>query len=133
MSRATLVLWGNDIRQKASQWALKAPPGTRVEFRGPRRSLPQNARMHASLTDIATQVEWHGERLTTEEWKWLFLDALKRELRVVPNLDNTGFVNISRHSSDLSKEEMSGLLELIAHFGETHGVVFSDPEAQAAA
>ena len=46
-----------------------------------------------------------------------FLDGLKRELRVVPNLDGTSFVNLGRSSSDLTKQEMSDLIELIAAFG----------------
>jgi hypothetical protein len=83
--------------------------------------------MWAMLTDVATQLPWHGEKLTTDEWKLLFLDALKREIRAVPSIDGKGVVNIGRSSSDLSKAEMSDLLELIAAFGANHDVVFHDP------
>jgi hypothetical protein len=83
--------------------------------------------MWAMLTDIATQLPWHGVKLTPEDWKLVFLDALKRELRMVPNIDGTGFVNLGRSSSDLSKEEMSDLFELIHAFGAKHGVTFHDP------
>lgn len=31
------------------------------------RTLEQNARMWATLTDISKQVEWHGLKLTNEE------------------------------------------------------------------
>ena len=41
-------------------------------------------------------------------------------------LDGNGFVNLGRSSSDLSKGEMSDLMELIAAFGAKHGVVFKD-------
>ena len=84
------------------------------------------------LTDVATQLPWHGQKLLAEDWKFIFLDGLKRELRIVPNMDGTGFVNLGRSSSDLSKAEMSDLMELIAAFGATHGVVFHEP-AEAAA
>jgi hypothetical protein len=83
------------------------------------------------LTDVATQLKWHGLSLSTDDWKLIFLDALKRELRMVPNIDGSGFVNLGRSSSDLSKEEMTNLIELIAAFGANHGVVFHDPESQA--
>lgn len=126
MSRALLVIYGQRDRERASALLGKVPPGTRVEFKAAKRSLPQNARMWAMLTDIATQLDWYGEKMTADEWKRLFLDALNRECRTVPNLDGTGFVNLGRSSRDLSKGEMSDLMELIAAFGAQRGVVFHD-------
>ena len=134
MTRALLVLHTDAIRQKAVKWALEAPKDTRVEFKAPKRSIPQNARLWASLTDVAQQLKWHGLRLSPDDWKLIFLDALKRENRMVPNLDGNGFVNLGRSSSDLSKEEMSQLLELIYAFGANHGVEFHDtPQRNGAA
>ena len=130
MSRATLVLVSPAIRQKAAYWASKLPDGTRVDFKEPKRSLEQNSRMWAMLTDVATQLPWHGIKLSADDWKLLFLDSLKRELRMVPNLDGNGSVNLGRSSSDLSKAEMTDLIEIIGMFGANHGVVFHDPEPQ---
>lgn len=132
MDRALITIRGTDDRSRAHRWIDSAPAGTRLEFKKPRRSLPQNDRMWAMLTDVATQLEWHGKRLRPDDWKFIFIDALKRELRVVPNLEGTGFVNLGRSSSDLSKAEMSDLMELIAAFGAEHGVAFHDPQGVAA-
>jgi hypothetical protein len=129
MSRAVLVLSSDAIRAKAMSWLRSAPPLTRVEFKAPRRTLPQNARMWAMLSDVAAQVKWHGVSLSPDDWKLIFLDALKSELRLVPNINGNGFVNLGRSSSDLSKEEMGDLMELIAAFGARHGVVFHAQEA----
>ena len=85
--------------------------------------------MWAMLTDVAQQVGWHGKRMRPEDWKLVFLDALKREVRAVPNIDGTGFVNLGRSSSDLSKDEMGDLMEIIAAFGAQHGVAFHDTES----
>lgn len=79
------------------------------------------------LTDVAAQVKWHGLKLTPDDWKLIFMDALKREVRMVPNLDGNGFVSLGRSSSDLSKSEMSDLMELIHEFGARNDVKFSDP------
>lgn len=108
-----------------------APKGARVEIKATRRTNEQNDKMWADLTDVATQLKWHGKRLRPDDWKLLFLDALKREVEAVPNLDGTGFVNIGRSSSDLSKAEMADMITLIEQFGAEHGVVFGD-EARAA-
>ena len=126
MSRANLILANPAVRSRAVDWCQRLPVGTRVEFKAPRRSIPQNDRMWAMLTDVATQLPWHGIKLSADDWKLLFLDSLKRELRMVPNLDGNGFVNLGRSSSDLSKAEMTDLIEIIAAFGANHGVVFHD-------
>ena len=126
MTRAALVLVSPEIRQRAAYWATKLPEGTRVTFQSPKRSLPQNDRMWAMLTEVSAQLPWHGIKLSADDWKLIFLDALKRELRMVPNIDGSGFVNLGRSSSDLSKEEMTNLIELIHAFGASHGVVFHD-------
>jgi hypothetical protein len=131
MSRALLILDSPVARQRAAAWCHKLPHGTRAEFKESKRSLPQNSRLWAMLTDVATQVPWHGLSLRPDDYKLIFLDALKREVRAVPNLDGTGFVNIGRSSSDLSKSEMADLLTLIEKFGAERGVTFHD-EARAA-
>ncbi len=133
MTRATIILSSPSERLRAAHWADKLPAGTRIEFKAPKRSIPQNDRMWAMLTDVATQLPWHGIKLSPDDWKLLFLDSLKRELRMVPNLDGNGFVNLGRSSSDLSKVEMTDLMEVIAAFGANHGVTFHDPEIGASA
>ncbi len=132
MSRWTQIINGPADRRKAANWCMGAPIGMRIEFKEAKRTTDQNARFWASLTDVAQQVEWHGLKLTPDDWKLIFLDALKREVRMVPNIDGNGFVNLGRSSSDLSKGEMSDLLELIYAFGARHGVVFHDQREDAA-
>jgi hypothetical protein len=133
MSRALIVLNSLEARLRAADWCKRAPFGSRVEFKATKRSIPQNDRLWAFLSEIAAQKKWHGVKLKADDWKLIFLDALKRELRIVPNLDGTGFVNLGRSSSDLSKEEMGELLALIEAWGVTHGVKFNDPAAGIAA
>lgn len=132
MARALIILRTQADRQKAAQWCVKGPVGTRVEYKAPKRSLPQNDRMWAMLTDIAQQQLYHGLKLMADDWKLLFLDALKREVRMVPNLDGNGFVSLGRSSSDLSKTEMTDLIEIIFEWGSRNGVVFHEPRESAA-
>ena len=107
-------------------WLDRAPVGKgwRVEFLPPTRTLPQNAQLWASLDDVSAQVEWYGEKLTSEEWKCIFVAALKKQ-RVVPGVDG-GVVVIGAHTSQMSVEDMSDLLELVRAFGSERGVQWGD-------
>lgn len=91
------------------------------------RSLAQNARLWAMLTDISQQVDWYGKKLTPEDWKHVFSSSL-RKLEVVPNLDGTGFVALGLSTSQMSRREMTEMQELMEAFGAERGVKFSAPE-----
>jgi hypothetical protein len=128
MGRAVLVLWNDATRAKAIDWIRRAPAETRVTFQGPKRTLPQNDRLHAMITDIQTQMLWHGQRLSLADWKLVFMAALKQETRIVPNIDGTGFVQLGRSTANLSTQEMSDLFEIIKAFCAQHGVKLNERE-----
>jgi hypothetical protein len=128
VTKALLVLHTQELREKAARWCMGLPQDSRVTFEGPKRTLPQNSRFWAMLTDLSSQLKWHGLMLTPDDWKLIFLDALKREVRIVPNIDGTGFVNIGSSSSNLSVQEMADCITLIEAFGANHGVVFHNPD-----
>lgn len=90
-----------------------------------KRSLPQNARLWAMLTDLAQQVDWYGQKLTPEEWKDVATAGLKRQ-RAVPGIDG-GFVVLGAHTSKMTKAEMVELQDFIEAFGAQQGVVWSEP------
>lgn len=99
-----------------------------VEVKPETRSLEQNARLWAMLTEISEQVDWYGRRLTPEDWKHVFTASL-RKLDVVPNLDGTGFVALGMSTSKMTRREMAELQELMEAFGAERGVRFSAMEA----
>jgi hypothetical protein len=126
MSRYFINIKSTADRERARKVLDAAPFGSRFEIKAAKRSLPQNDKMWAMLTEIAQQLPWHGHKIRPDDWKLLFLNSLKRELCMMPNLDNTGFVNINQSSSDLTKSEMSDLIELMHEFGARHDIKFSD-------
>ena len=90
------------------------------------RSVEQNAKMWAMLTDISRQVDWYGNRLTKEEWKIVLTAGLKQQ-KVVPGLDG-GFVAIGSSTSKMSIAEMADLITLGYAFGNEKGVKWSEVE-----
>ena len=132
MSRATIIIRSIADRELAAKWAAGVPVGSRIEFKAPRRSLPQNDRFWAMLTDVATQKEHAGRRYTPDQWKVLFLHAMGREVQFIPSLDNATFIPWGQSSSDLSVAEMGDLMTFIEAWGAENGVAFHHDQEEAA-
>lgn len=97
-----------------------------LEVRPEKRSDAQNRRLWAMLADISAQVDWYGQKLTSEEWKDVMSASLKRT-KVVPGLDG-GFVVCGQSTSRMTRAEMCELQELMEAFGAQQGVKFRAPE-----
>lgn len=128
MGQAVTVIRTEKDRNEAADWLAKAPIGSRVWFKGPTRTLPQNDRFWAMLTDIVKQKkEIDGRTFTTEEWRSIFMEALGHEQRFLPSLDGKRFVPLGQSSSSLTKEEMSDMIEFMFSWGAENEVRWSDP------
>lgn len=95
-----------------------------LELKPETRSMAQNSRLWAMLTDISQQVDWYGRKLGPDEWKHVFSAALKKQ-DVVPGLDG-GFVVLGLSTSKMTKGEMSDLQALMEAFGAEKGVQFHE-------
>ncbi len=90
------------------------------------RSLAQNNLMWSCLTDLSTQLQWCGKKITPEGWKD-FITAHIDGQDIVPNMDGTGFVTIGRgkSTSQMTIKEMTEVIELCHAFGALQGVKWS--------
>jgi len=107
----------------------RAPIQIALRHKKARRTTDQNRLLWAILRDVAEQVEWYGQHLTSEEWKDVFTVSLKRQ-KVVPGIDG-GFIMVGGRTSKMTKQEFSDLVDLINAFGNDHGVCWSDPALRA--
>lgn len=96
-----------------------------VEVKPLTRTLEQNAKLWAVLADVSEQVNWHGQKLTPEDWKHVFSAALNQQ-RVVPNIDSTGFVVLGQSTSKMTVRQMADMIELINAFGAERNVNFKE-------
>lgn len=128
MGRTTLIVGRTGDRERALSYAQKAPVGTRITFQRNKRSIDQNSLLWARLSDIADQVVWYGQKLAAADWKDMFTASL-RKARVVPGIDPGSFVVLGLHTSDMDKEEMGNLLDLIEAFAAEKGVTWHWEEA----
>jgi hypothetical protein len=91
------------------------------------RTIEQNSKLWAMLAEVSAKVNWHGQKLSNEDWKHIFSAAMSQQ-RVVPNIDSTGFVVLGKSTSKMSVAEMMDMIELIHAFGAQHGVKFKGNE-----
>lgn len=118
-----------EIRSRACQLVAGLPVDQDkplvIEIKELTRTLAQNSMLWACLTDIAEQVNWHGRKLSKEDWKHVLSASLYQQ-EVVPNIDGNGFVVLGKSTSKMTVREMRDLIELAQAFGAEQGVQFGD-------
>lgn len=125
MATHTLKLANNAVRYKAHTWLERAPEGMLIKFQDPTRTLDQNAKLWACLTDISQQAEHNGRKFSPEAWKCLFMSACGHEMELMVGLNNEA-VPLGQSSSSLSVAQMSELIEFIHFWAAEQGVVFRE-------
>lgn len=119
------VLRNKVIRANAMQAILDAGENYVVTIAQPTRSNDQNARLWASLADIA-KASPEGRQWTPETWKCAFMHALGHQIRFAEGLDGSGPFPIGFHSSKLTVGQMADLITVIQEYGDRHEVEWSE-------
>lgn len=132
MERQVFQLISPLVRRNAANAVLQAADGMRVEIKPRTRTLDQNSRMWAMLTDVSRQVLWpvNGklERLSPEDWKAIITASLGQENRMAAGLRG-GFVMLGKSTSRMTVREMTDVIEFLHSFGIEHNVTWSEREA----
>jgi len=134
---ATYHLRSPRDRELALAAVHRAAWGQQVRISKAKRTLDQNARLHALLGDIAAQVVWPpppsnaGEFHDIEWWKrratlgWLI--DLEEQREVITDLwGREQFAVLLPHTSELTTEECASLCNWVEWFGTDNGVVFKE-------
>ena len=130
IDRRMFVLTTREKRHGLARIVAELPKWSRIEIKGPKRTLPQNDKMWAMLTEISEQAMWAGKKRSTADWKDLLTAAVKVAaggVEVVPGLEG-GIMVLGLHTSDLSASEMGDLISYMEAKGVELGVNFDDGE-----
>lgn len=115
----TTSLYGQ--RTYAHKLVDNAPSGSVMTIKPPRRSIPQNDKLHAMITDIM-EAQPEGRNYPMDVWKPLFMAMAGHKVRFEPSLDGSGVVPIGFRTSGLTKAEFSDLIECVQAYAAMHGV-----------
>lgn len=121
----TVILRGDAQRVFAKRLIDAAPVDAVVNIQEARRSLDQNAKMWAMLSDVS-RAKPEGRRHTPEVWKCLFMHACGHAVQFESGLDGKPFP-VGFSSSKLTKREMIDLIDFIYAWGSERGVVWTEP------
>lgn len=119
------ALNGKWARERAYKTVLNAPDGYIVTVEEPRRTIDQNSRLWAMLSDVAMSKPM-GRMHSPEEWKCIFMSACGWEVAFLPGLDGR-FLPYGYRSSKLTKKQMGDLMNFIEAWGSENGVRWSEP------
>jgi len=115
--KVNFVLAHDEARRRAIAAITDAPEGYKVTITPPKRSLDQNAKLHATLQEISQTETWAGKKWDIEGWKRLLTAAWMRatggNAEIVPALDGHGFDVLYKRTSELTKAEMSDFIEYV--------------------
>jgi len=121
----TVILRGLEQRALACGLIRSAPQDAVVQISAAKRTLDQNAKCWAILSDISRAMP-EGRRHTPEVWKCLFMAACGHAVQFEMGLDNTPFP-VGFRSSRLTKSQMADLITFALEYGDRHGVAWSEP------
>jgi hypothetical protein len=122
----TIILRTPAQRERAKRLIDHAPDNAVVKVRPESRSLDQNARFWAMLSDIS-MAKPGGRVMTPERWKAAIMQSFGHAVQFENDLDGRPFP-IGHSSSKLTKAQMGELITfMLAHFTPL-GVRWSDGE-----
>lgn len=119
------ILSTEHARARAIELIVQAPDGWVAELREPKRTGDQNDMLWGLLTDIS-RAEPMGRKHTPEDWKALAMNAAGWECQFIEGLDGRPFPQGFR-SSQLTKTQMSSLIEWLLAFMAEHGIEPTNP------
>lgn len=130
MTGQTIILATLHHRQRAHALIDAAPERAVVNIRAATRTISQNDKMWANLSDVS-RAKPEGRKHTTEVWKALAMDMAGCKPQWERSLDGESIVCVGYKSSTLTKEKMSEVIEAINCYAATHGVPLSEREMAA--
>ena len=112
--------------------ALAAGRKLTLEVKDASKSREQEKLYHELIGQIAKQAQHMGAKWSAEDFKRLLVDQFMRDIgegggRVIPNLDNTGIVQLGTQTRNFTQEQGSEFIEWLYSWAANNGVTINEP------
>lgn len=120
-----MELWGK------IKTALESGKQLEISVKSVSKSREQEKKYHAMINEIAAQASHVGSKWSAEDWKRLLVDKFIRETGnvtapVVPNLDQSGIVQLGFQTRNFTKEQGAEFIEFLHQWAADNGVELSE-------
>lgn len=120
-----MELWGK------IKTALESGKQLEIIVKPVSKSREQEKKYHAMINEIATQASHMGAKWSSDDWKRLLVDKFIRDTGnvnapVVPNLDQSGIVQLGFQTRNFTKEQGAEFIEFLHQWSADHGIELSE-------
>lgn len=126
-------LRSNQVRLNCLEFIKELPTDDKnplvVKIQPMTRSLEQNSKLHALLSDISKQCEFNGKKRDIDTWKMIMVSAhtvaTGGRVEIATGLEGEG-INLRESTAKMSVKRSASLIEYITAWGVENGVKFND-------
>lgn len=131
--KQTFFLRNEQVRSNCQSFIQDLPTDDKkplvVKIQPITRSLEQNSKLHALLSDISKQCEFNGKKRDIDTWKMIMVSAHKiatgGQAEMVIGLEGE-VINLRESTAQMSVKRLASLIEYITSWGVQNGVRFND-------
>lgn len=132
-SKRQFFLRSNQVRLNCIEFIKELPTDDKrplvVKIQPMTRSLEQNSKLHALLSDISKQCEFNGQKRDIDTWKMIMVSAHKiatgGKAEMVIGLEGE-VINLRESTAQMGVQRLASLIEYITAWGAENGVKFND-------
>ena len=126
-------LRSNQVRLNCIEFIKELPTDDKkplvVKIQPMTRSLEQNSKLHALLSDISNQCEFNGQKRDIDTWKMIMVSAHKiatgGKAEMVIGLEGE-VINLRESTAQMGVQRLASLIEYTTAWGVENGVKFND-------
>ena len=133
MDKKQFFLRSNQVRLNCIEFIKELPTDDKkplvVKIQPMTRSLEQNSKLHALLSDISKQCEFNGEKRAIDTWKMIMVSAHKiatgGKAEMVIGLEGE-VINLRESTAQMSVQRLASLIEYVQSWAVENEVKFND-------
>lgn len=133
MDKQTFFLRNEQVRSNCQAFIQGLPADDKkplvIKIQPMTRSLEQNSKLHALLSDISKQCEFNGEKRDIDTWKMIMVSAHKiatgGKAEMVIGLEGE-VINLRESTAQMSAQRLASLIEYVQSWAVENDVILSD-------
>lgn len=133
MDKKQFFLRSNQVRLNCLEFIKELPTDDKkplvVKIQPMTRSLEQNSKLHALLSDISKQCKFNGQKRDIDTWKMIMVSAHKistgGKAEMVIGLEGE-VINLRESTAQMSVQRLASLIEYVQSWAVENDVILSD-------